>query len=233
MKTSSSLIIVPAFNQAAMIESRLEFLQNYKCDILLVDDGSTDHTPSLLEEYEDINYIRHQMNLGIGSSVISGYEYARDLGYDFIITLDPAQGDSSEDISRILDNARYGYDIVTCSRILENYDHHHFSPERIETMSILSSSIMDCTGFDITDPLSGIMGLRTAALNEMVLSDSGHGLFLQLFIQAHYYGLSLIEIPTSTGYRFGDELELYDDPLGNFLSLIETEQHLYPRKSMN
>jgi hypothetical protein len=67
----------------------------------------------------------------------------------------------------------------------------------------------------------------------MELTEFNHGLFLQLWIQAPYFGLAMIEIPARSGTGFGDELNMYENPVELFLSLIETEKFLYTKKNLN
>jgi hypothetical protein len=54
-----------------------------------------------------------------------------------------------------------------------------------------------------------------------------------MWIQANYLGLSVIEIPATSGIGFGQELTSYEDPAGLFLSLLETEKFLFTKKNIN
>ncbi|OHD70703.1 MAG: hypothetical protein A2W19_12030 [Spirochaetes bacterium RBG_16_49_21] len=227
------LIILPIYNQERFIRKSVSSLKDIGNDILLVDDGSTDSTFNVIKDLSWMKYIKHEQNLGSGASFITAYEYARDLDYEIMITLDHRNVRYEEEISQLMDNITYGYDIVNSSRILENFDYQDISPSYIETTEDLSVSIKDITGFDLTDPLSGIKAIRTESLRNMELTEFNHGLFLQLWIQAHYFGLSLIEIPARSGYGFGEELTVYPDPLGLFMSIIEAEKYLYNRKGVD
>ncbi|HOT43322.1 MAG TPA: glycosyltransferase family 2 protein [Spirochaetota bacterium] len=230
---SKQLIIIPVYNQCKQIIQNLPLLEDIRGDILMIDDGSTDTTYSIIKEHEWLKYIKHEQNLGIGAAIITGCEYARDLGYDIAIILNLNDNKFKAEIQELMDNINYGYDIVNSSRILENYEYADIPQEYISLTSDLSSQIRDFTGFDITDPLSGILAIRLEALKEMELTEFNHSLLLQLWIQAHYFGLSIIEIPAQSGIGFGEELTLYDDPMGLFLSLMEAEKILYPKKNIN
>ncbi len=202
-------------------------------DLLLIDDGSTDQTYDAIKEHAWLKYIKHGQNLGDGASFITAYEYARDLDYDIIITLDHVNTKYAEEISQLMENISYGYDIVNSSRILENFDYQNISQHYLDVTAGISGSILDITGLDLTDPLSGIRALRVESLKNMELTEFTHGLYLQLWIQAHYFGLSMIEIPGQTGFGFGEELRMYEDPLAFFLSIIDTEKYLYNKQSIN
>ncbi len=228
-----TLIVLPVCNSGSSLSVLLDKALAVGNDLLIIDDGSVDRTDRILEDYSSIRVIRHELPLGIGASVIHGYEYARDMGYDFFVSLDSSFTEFRTDVARILENLAYGYDIVTCSRILENYNHAKVKTSFIKTVSAISTQLMDITGFDITDPLSIMKGIRVDSLQRMELSDFGHGLFLQLLIQSRYFGLNVLEIPSSSGNDFAIELDHYDDPAGYFLTIMETERNLYPRTSTN
>ncbi len=227
------LIIIPVYNQGTQIKQNLPFLEDINCDILMIDDGSTDNTYGIIRDLTWMKYIKHEQNLGIGASIITGCEYARDLGYDIAIILNLNDNKFKAEIKELMENINYGYDIVNSSRILENYDYHDIPQEYIALTSEISSQIRDITGFDITDPLSGILAIRIEVLQNMELTEFSHSLLLQLWIQANYFGLSIIEIPAQSGIEFGKELSLYDDPINQFISLMEAEKILYPKNNLN
>jgi glycosyltransferase involved in cell wall biosynthesis len=229
-----TLLIIPVMNNMTFFTDRIHELKKIEnADILIVDDGSDDGSLDLLGDTDNIVCVQHELPLGYGASFITGYEYGRDMGYDILIYLDPENDNADEDIRQILSNIGYGYELVSCSRILENPEAKAFREEHVSITEKIASSIRDVTDLDITDPLSGILAISTQALMNMELTDFTHGLLLQLWIQAAYYKLVSIEIPASSGGSFGRELDFYDDPAGLFLSVIETEKYLYPKETMN
>jgi glycosyltransferase involved in cell wall biosynthesis len=227
------LIILPIYNQERFLKKSIPLLKNINSDVLLIDDGSTDHTYDVITEYSWLMYIKHSQKLGSGASFITAYEYARDLNYDVIISLDHRNIRYAEEISQLMDNISYGYDIVNSSRILENFNYHHIPQHHIDATAELSGTINILTGFDLTDPLSGIKALRTESLKNMELTEFNHGLYLQIWIQAFYFGLNIIEIPAQSGIGFGEELRMYNDPLNLFLSILHSEKCLYNKNSIN
>jgi glycosyltransferase involved in cell wall biosynthesis len=227
------LIIIPVFNKARFLENNLPSLHDLPCDILIMDDGSNDNTYNVIKDQEWIKYIKHELQLGQGASFTTAYEYARDLDYDYIFLFDHLNTRYKEELDQLMQNLSYGYDIVNSSRILENYNYKDIPQEHISLTAEISDNLKNITTYDITDPLSGIKALRMETLKNMELTETTHGLFLQLWIQAHYFGLSIIEIPALTGNGFGNELSLYTDPLGHFISIMETEKYLFPDKNLH
>lgn len=228
------LYIIPIDNDEQTIQKSLDIFRDPAVgDILIVDDGSTDDTWELVKKNKNLKYIQHENPLGYGSSFITGYEYARDIGYDVVITAPPQLSSLMLDDSGLMENIAYGYDIVTCSRILENYDHPTFKEEYIAATAGISEALTEITDLNLTDPLSGIMAYRVSSLSEMDLTDYSHGILLQLWIQAAHFNLTVMEIPLQKKSTFGSELDMYEDPLGFFLSVMETEKYLYQKGKIN
>lgn len=71
-------IIIPAYNEAATIEQLLKKVFdapiNIDKEIIVIDDGSTDATPSIVKKYKDrIKIIRHDVNKGKGAAILNNF----------------------------------------------------------------------------------------------------------------------------------------------------------------
>jgi len=73
-----STVIVPAFNQAALTAQCLRtVLEHNQCELVVVDDASTDETPAVLASFGDkIRIVRHAENLGFAASCNDGAKRA-------------------------------------------------------------------------------------------------------------------------------------------------------------
>lgn len=70
-------VIVPVYNEEATILELLERLRHapFRKEIIVVDDCSTDKTPEILAEQNDIVAIRHEQNRGKGAAIRTGLNY--------------------------------------------------------------------------------------------------------------------------------------------------------------
>ncbi len=228
------LIAVPFHNNSdILVKSSEKLKQQDFGDVLIIDDGSASDIYSIIKIHKSIRFIRHEMSIGPGGSLISAYKFARDNNYDVVVILDPVNLNFMDDIPNMLENMDYGFDVVTCSRILENFDHDRIAESLQSQVLDLSGVLNQITGFDITDPLSGIIAFHVKAIESMELTEFSHAVYLQIWIQSAYYGLTVIEIPTQSEADFGREFALYEDPIGYFLAVMETEKYLYTKGSIN
>lgn len=91
------LLIIPAFNEQESIAKTIDDVTNSSYDYIIINDGSTDNTTSILEE-KQANHINLLFNLGIGGAVQTGYKYALDNNYDIAVQFD---ADGQHDIDSI------------------------------------------------------------------------------------------------------------------------------------
>ena len=80
-------VIIPSYNHAHYLGSAIQTVldQTYKnTEIIVVDDGSTDHTPALCRQYEKLRYIRTE-RVGPSAARNIGVQYSRG---DFLVFLD-------------------------------------------------------------------------------------------------------------------------------------------------
>lgn len=104
-------ILVPAYNEAAILEDNINILCNYlhtieaqySWEIVLVNDGSRDNTGSLAElaaqQHPGINVVHHRVNQGLGQALKTGFEHCRG---KYIVTLDLDLSYAPEHIEQLL-----------------------------------------------------------------------------------------------------------------------------------
>jgi len=115
------LVIIPAYNEELNISDVVGELKGKvpACDILVVDDGSSDRTAVLAEE-AGADVITLPFNCGIGAAVQTGFKYAREKRYGVALQLDAdGQHDPSfiKDLAREIENKNA--DVVIGSRFLK------------------------------------------------------------------------------------------------------------------
>lgn len=82
------LVVIPVYNAGRSLRYLCSELHTFiPADIIFIDDGSSDNSQNILEEF-GFHYISHPRNLGKGRALRTGMQYARKKNYDFVLTLD-------------------------------------------------------------------------------------------------------------------------------------------------
>ena len=104
-------LVVPAYNEAAIIQQTLAELcdymagleHRYRWEIVVVNDGSSDGTGALVEEFarhrKNVRVIHHQTNCNLGQALRTAFQACRG---DYIVTLDADLSYSPDHIERLL-----------------------------------------------------------------------------------------------------------------------------------
>ncbi len=112
-------VVVPAFNEGAVIRQVVEEIQTAGDYLVtVVDDGSSDNTYSEVKDLDGVIALRHKINRGKGAATRTGIVAANILMADIIVTLD---GDGQHDPADIECLAQpiicEGYDVVLGTRL--------------------------------------------------------------------------------------------------------------------
>jgi len=81
-------VILPTFNNEASLASVIDDVLSYTDQIIIIDDGSTDATSSILASYPDLEIIRFPGNKGKGYALRKAFIRARENGYKYGISMD-------------------------------------------------------------------------------------------------------------------------------------------------
>ncbi len=149
------LIIVPAYNEQESIYKTVLSIQKLnKYDYVVINDGSTDRTAEILDQYH-FNHIDLPVNLGIGGAMQTGYKYANRKGYEYAIQFDADGQHSADDLDKLVQEARTtDVDMVIGSRFVEKSDYKGSVMRRIGIFYFYFL-LYALTKVKVKDPTSG------------------------------------------------------------------------------
>lgn len=103
-------VIVPTYNNDRTLRQTLNGVLGYTTHVIVVNDGSTDTTFNILEDYPRLEQIHLTQNRGKGKALRVGFQKARDLGFNFAITIDSDGQHFPEDIPLFIESLENGGD---------------------------------------------------------------------------------------------------------------------------
>ncbi len=112
--------VVPVYNEEESLEAFYKVLipnlskLDKKYEVIFVDDGSTDNTLKILKDFEaknnNVRIFSFRKNRGKAEVLTSGFQAAKG---DFVVTLDADLQDRPEEIGKLLEKAKEGFDLVS------------------------------------------------------------------------------------------------------------------------
>ncbi len=223
------LTAIPVYNEEKYLEPVLSEVRRYSDEILVVNDGSTDHTSELLCRQGGIHLIAHPRNRGYGGAILSAMGYAMIHRYEALVTMDCDGQHEPARIPVLLEALDQDVDIVSGSRYLRSFRQDTVPPEDRQRINRQITAELNARfGLNLTDSFCGFKAYRVEALQRLQLTEAGWGMPLQLWVQAAHLGLRIREVAVPLVYldpnrAFGGVLNDAGRRLAYYREIIERE----------
>lgn len=194
MKT---IAVIPAYNEATMVEGVVEATLPFVDAVIVVDDGSQDETGGAARR-AGAHVVRHSLNRGLGASLGTGIQASLAAGADCIVTLDAdGQHDSSE-IPKLIRQVQNGLaDVVLGSRLLNTRG----MPLGRICMNHVGSWFTFCMfGMYVTDSQSGFRAFSRAAAQAINIRSNRMEVSSEIVAEIRRQGLRVAEVPIRAIY---------------------------------
>jgi glycosyltransferase involved in cell wall biosynthesis len=190
------LVIIPAYNEALSLPALLT--QLLACcpslDVLVVDDGSTDQTASVISEFP-VRLISLPCNLGVGGAIQTGLLVAVRENYDVAVQVDGDGQHPPSEIPKLLAAMRdSGSDMILGSRFLGG-DGYRSTLGRRAGIQFFSSILSLLCGTRITDATSGFRAWNRAAIQVLAKEYPEDYPEVEAILLLHHANLRISETP--------------------------------------
>ena len=207
MKRIDSIAIILAFNEEKNIEKVVDDFYPYFSKLIIVDDGSTDSTSSILQnlKYQDIVLIKNEKNLGIGGAFKKGLNRALTFKSKWIFKIDGDGQMRSDDLINFfnhMDNTNSEY--IKGNRFTNNITNSSMPKYRVlgNYLSTLLNKIS--SGYwKIYDSNNGFLAIKSDVIKLFRMEKLKNNYFLEnsLLVEANINNIRVSEIPTNTIYE--------------------------------
>lgn len=199
MKT---LVIIPAYNEQESILTTIADIERHcpDMDYIVINDCSRDGTERILRE-NGIPHIALPCNLGIGGGVQTGYQYAREYGYDIAIQFD---GDGQHEARYLPDLIEAiesgGADVAIGSRFVRKEGFQSSGMRRFG-ISFLSGLILFLCGVRVHDVTSGMRAVNRRFIEQYADVYAQDYPEPEAIIAAAMNGAKIVEVPVQMRER--------------------------------
>lgn len=212
-------MVVPCFNEQTQIASVLDGIAEFVDCVLVVDDGSTDGTASLVEDYikgEGENprttLLRRGKNGGPGAAVAAGYGEAVCRGIDVAVVVDgDGQMASEELIGIALPVVRGEADYAKGNRLFHREAWRVIPHHRYLGNAFLSMLTKIASGYwHVADSQSAFVAISREALETIGLEElyPSYGYPNDMLIRLNVYNFRVADVPIRPVYRVGEQSNL-------------------------
>lgn len=195
-------VILPAYNEEDSIDGIYRQVVdtfepfNWPFEIIFVDDGSTDATWERIEAVsaadERVKAIQHRRNAGKATAIANAFSYARG---ETMITSDADMQYDPNDMVRLIEKLREGYDVVSAYKVLRRDPLSKRIPSKIFNLWVRNT-----TGVELHDFNAGLKAYRFEAAEDLIRY--GYGDLHRFFILiAARRGFRVAEVPVESCYR--------------------------------
>ena len=193
-------IIVPAYNEAAVIFQTVQSLCHAGYQVVVVDDASTDQTAEKLQELPCM-ILQHPVNLGQGAALETGMQLARKKSAQYVVHFDADGQHDVEDIAALLQPLIAGeVDVSLGSRFLNKKNHKDTPVVRrmLLKAAILVNGLF--TGLWLSDAHNGLRAMNNHALNSIRLRENRMAHATEILWEIRKHRLRCVEVPVNIRY---------------------------------
>src|SRR5262245_27888504 len=206
------IVQIPCLNEEATLPATIADIPRQlegidSIELLVVDDGSTDHTVEVARAAGVEHIVRLTNNKGLAAGFQAGLDACLKLGADIVVNTDADNQYRGADIPKLLAPILAGAaDMVVGDRRVSEIE--HFSPQKKRLQHLGSWVVRRLSGTEIADTTSGFRAYnREAALGLLVVDNFTYT--LESLIQAgkQLVAVDQVEIGTNPQTR---ESRLFD-----------------------
>ncbi|HLT73702.1 MAG TPA: polyprenol monophosphomannose synthase [Ohtaekwangia sp.] len=207
---SNAIVIIPTYNERENIRAIIDTVFGLPKDfhVLIVDDNSPDGTADIVEELQGVyntpsetklHMLKRSGKLGLGTAYITGFKYAIEHQYDFILEMDADFSHDPKDLVNLyLTCKEFGSDVSIGSRYATGVNVVNWPIGRVLLSYFASSYVRIVTSIPIRDTTAGFVCYKRKVLETIPLDEIkfvGYAFQIEMKFLAWKFGFQLKEVP--------------------------------------
>lgn len=200
-----NLVIIPTYNEKENIEKIIRKIFSVEGDFhaLIVDDGSPDGTADIVKGLKEIFpgrvfIIERQGKQGLGTAYITGFKWALEKGYTYIVEMDADFSHNPEDLIRLVNACKEGADVSIGSRYTKGGKVKNWPWDRVMISKGGAWYTRIITWMPVKDPTAGFVCYTRKVLAGIPLDEVrfiGYAFQIEMKYRAWKLGFKLKEVP--------------------------------------
>ena len=192
-------VIIPTYNNALTLSGVILEVLNYCAHVVVVNDGSSDSTPEVLQSFGDrIHVIEYFPNRGKGYALRKGFRYAVEKGFRYAVTIDSDGQHFASDIPLLMEaSSRNPQALIIGSR--------QFNQPNMPAKNSFANKFSNFwftvqTGHRLNDTQTGYRLYPLHKMSKMRFFTSRYETELEILVRLAWKGVPLIPVPVKVYY---------------------------------
>lgn len=197
-KALKACVLIPTFNNGKTLEAVITKTLEYCDEVMVVNDGSTDDTASIISKFKQLIVITHPKNKGKGMGLRNGFKKAVEMGFDYVITIDS-------------DGQHYPEDFITFLNKVEEQPGsliigaRNMMVDNVPGKSTFGNKFSNFwfwveTGIRLPDTQSGFRLYPVQRIKKTWLFTTKFELEIEVIVKAAWRGIPVISVPVKVYY---------------------------------
>jgi len=221
-RKTQTCVIIPTFNNAKTLAGVIDDVMRFTDQVIVVNDGSTDETLTVLANYPKLQLLSYNNNVGKGWALYEGFRLALKLGYQNAITIDADGQHYAGDLPLFIEACEKNPgDLILGSR--------NIRAEGMSGKSTFANKFSNFwfwfeTGLWLPDTQSGFRLYPIGRLQNMTFFTKKYEFEIEVMVRAEWNGVGIIPIPIRVYYPPESERVSHFRPMPDFtrISLLNT-----------
>jgi glycosyltransferase involved in cell wall biosynthesis len=204
-------VVVPAYDEEALIAATLGGIPPLVDRIIVVDDGSTDRTSERARELGDprVEVLSHERRSGVGAATITGYRRALADGLDVVVVMNGDNQMDANDLPTLVEPvARGEVDYTKANRLSTGQAWQLIPKTRFFGNAILSLLTKVASGYwHIADSQSGYTAVSREMLERLDLDHvyTNYGFPNDMLVHLNVWNARVRDFPSRPIYGVGEQ----------------------------
>ncbi|MCX5669447.1 MAG: glycosyltransferase family 2 protein [Candidatus Omnitrophica bacterium] len=190
-------VIIPTYNESRAIADLINQITKLGLEVIIIDDGSVDDTVKIATAC-GAKVLANLRNMGKGASLIKGYNFALQQGFDAVISMDGDGQHSCDDLLAFIQKARNSQSALIVGNRMGMTK--GMPVLRMMTNFLISKFISLIVKQHIPDTQCGFRLAKKELLSRIDLSTSKYETESEVLIKAAHLGFKIESIPVKTIY---------------------------------
>ncbi len=215
-------VLIPTYNNATTIAQVIASVQAYTNRVLVVNDGSTDHTAEVLASIKSIEMVSYPVNKGKGYALRQGFKYLQGIHCKYVITIDSDGQHKPSDLIHFIQNIdKHPAAIMMGARDMGQAN----VPGKSSFGNKFSNFWFKLqTGIDMPDTQTGYRLYPLYLMKDISLLTNKYELEIEVIVKSAWRGIEVVAVPIDVYYPVKEERISHFRPFKDFsrISVLNT-----------